>query len=171
MQRIVATKRRLKSRTPFIEWQFLVMKHNEHEIDEARELADRIGVDNIEFVTPTLVHGDRDLDKADAWLSENPRYRSALTDKSNDLHEGACWWLWRAIVVNPDGGVGTCCYLDRKEQDLGSVTESSLEELWNNDYYQSARSLFSEDRPERPIRTACHDCSVVTDHGRATSSN
>ncbi len=43
------TKRRLGSETPYIEWQFIVMKQNEHQLDEARELAGTLGVDSLVF--------------------------------------------------------------------------------------------------------------------------
>ena len=45
VRRIVKRRKELSSRTPVLEWQFIPMKHNEHEVDAARELAAQIGVD------------------------------------------------------------------------------------------------------------------------------
>ena len=46
-ERVVKWKRLLKSRTPHVVFQFLVVKPNEHQIPAARALAKRIGVDDL----------------------------------------------------------------------------------------------------------------------------
>ena len=46
---LVETKRRLGFETPYLEWQFIVMKQNEHQIEAARALAEEIGVNGIIF--------------------------------------------------------------------------------------------------------------------------
>ena len=44
-------KKQLKSKTPFVVFQFLVVRPNEHQLEEARALAKQIGVDAIWFKT------------------------------------------------------------------------------------------------------------------------
>ena len=46
---IAETKARMGSKSPHIEWQFIVMKQNEHQIPEARQMAAELGVDDIVF--------------------------------------------------------------------------------------------------------------------------
>lgn len=45
LKTLIEIKRRRRSPFPVVEWQFLVMRHNEHEIPDVRGLADEIGVD------------------------------------------------------------------------------------------------------------------------------
>ena len=52
MKRLLAAKKALKSKTPYVEWQFIVFKHNEHEVDEAKRLAADLGVDRLRFTSP-----------------------------------------------------------------------------------------------------------------------
>ena len=42
-ERIVKWKRKLRSRTPHVVFQFLVVRPNEHQVPEARQLARRLG--------------------------------------------------------------------------------------------------------------------------------
>src|SRR5689334_11421596 len=44
---IVKWKKELKSKTPFVIFQFLVVRHNEHQIEEVKQLAKQIGVDQV----------------------------------------------------------------------------------------------------------------------------
>jgi MoaA/NifB/PqqE/SkfB family radical SAM enzyme len=44
---IVKWKRELRSNTPFVVFQFLVVRHNEHQIEEVKRLAKETGVDDV----------------------------------------------------------------------------------------------------------------------------
>ncbi len=55
MQRVIARKRERGLQYPLVEWRFLVFSHNEHEVPLAREMAQAMGVDILDFyfgVTP-----------------------------------------------------------------------------------------------------------------------
>src|SRR5690606_27742446 len=55
-ERVVAWKKKLKSLTPHVVFQFLVVKPNEHQIPEARQLAKKIGVDDLWLKTAQIYH-------------------------------------------------------------------------------------------------------------------
>jgi MoaA/NifB/PqqE/SkfB family radical SAM enzyme len=46
---IVKWKKELKSKTPFVFFQFLVVKPNEHQIEDIKRLAKEVGVDQVRF--------------------------------------------------------------------------------------------------------------------------
>ena len=48
---IVKWRKKLNSKTPFIFFQFLVVKPNEHQIEDIKKLAKEIGVDEVRFKT------------------------------------------------------------------------------------------------------------------------
>ena len=52
MRKLVALKKKLKSNTPHLIWQFLMFEHNLHEVPDAEYLAKSIGVNQISFVRP-----------------------------------------------------------------------------------------------------------------------
>lgn len=72
VRRVAAKRRELGSSTPRLVWQFLVFKHNEHEIPRARQLAQELGMDEFNVVAPFLPNEPRVLA---AWLPERGDYR------------------------------------------------------------------------------------------------
>jgi len=48
---IVKWKKELKSKTPFVFFQFLVVRPNEHQLEDIRRLATEVGVDEVRFKT------------------------------------------------------------------------------------------------------------------------
>jgi len=161
MRLLVQKKRELGSKTPHIEWQFIVMRQNEHQIDEARGLAAELGVDSLVFKKVDFPHGEDDPAEAERWLPrQHPEYlRTDPFHKPYQEDGQVCWRLWRTAVINWDGGFAPCCYLTDKTQDFGDLNDSSVKEVWNNDKYTTARSLYKKDFvPEKWI--GCLDCSV-----------
>ncbi len=57
---IVKWKKQLNSKTPFVFFQFLVVKPNEHQIDAIKQLAKEIGVDQVRFKTAQVYDYEND---------------------------------------------------------------------------------------------------------------
>src|ERR1044072_7400056 len=57
---IVKWKKELKSKTPFVFFQFLVVKPNEHQVDDIKKLAKEIGVDEVRFKTAQVYDFEND---------------------------------------------------------------------------------------------------------------
>ena len=158
---LAETKKRLGSATPHIEWQFIVMRQNEHQLEEARVLADELAVDSIVFKKVDFPHGESDPAEAERWLPrQHPEYLRADPFYKPYQEDGTvCWRLWRSAVVNWDGGLAPCCYLTDKEQDFGDADTTPLKEIWNGPNYTTARGLFKKgETPEQYV--GCLDCSV-----------
>ena len=158
---IVQKKKELGHATPHLEWQFIVMQQNEHQMEEARQLATEIGVDSVIFKNVDFPHGMNDAKEAQRWLPrEHPDYlREDPFVKPYQEDGRRCWRLWRSAVVNWDGGFAPCCYLTDKAEDFGEVTTSSIKEIWNNENYTTARGLFEDDyKPDKWV--GCMSCGV-----------
>jgi MoaA/NifB/PqqE/SkfB family radical SAM enzyme len=158
---LTETKKRLGSTTPHIEWQFIVMRQNEHQIEDARALANELAVDSIVFKKVDFPHGETDLAEAERWLPrQHPEYlREEPFYKPYQEDGTVCWRLWRTAVVNWDGGLAPCCYLTDKEQDFGDASTTPVKDIWNGSSYTTARGLFKKgDNPKEWV--GCLDCSV-----------
>ena len=154
-------KQELGFKTPYLEWQFIVMRQNEHQIPEARKLATELGVNSIIFKKVDFPHGTDDPKMAEQWLPRNhPEYlRTEPFSKPYREDGQRCWRLWRSAVVNWDGGLAPCCYLTDKADDFGDANTSSVKEIWNNDDYTTARGMFRNGyMPEKWV--GCMSCSV-----------
>src|SRR5688572_22014557 len=68
---LVKWKKELKSQTPFIIFQFLVVKPNEHQIEEVKKLGKEIGVDDVWFKTAQVYDYVTDPNQL---IPENEKY-------------------------------------------------------------------------------------------------
>src|SRR5690606_6554576 len=72
---IVKWKKELKSRTPFVIFQFLVVKHNEHQIEDVKRLAKETGVDDVWFKTAQIYDYENDPNNLIPSIDKYSRYR------------------------------------------------------------------------------------------------
>ena len=98
-RRVVAWKKKLKSPTPFIIFQFLVVKPNEHQLEDAKKLADEMGVDAIWFKTAQVYDFENDPNELIPVNAKYSRYKKTSTGtqfKGNLTNH--CWRLWHDPV-------------------------------------------------------------------------
>jgi MoaA/NifB/PqqE/SkfB family radical SAM enzyme len=72
VRKIVRKKKELGSSTPLLIWQFLVFKHNEHEVELAQKMARELGMDEGNVIPAFLPNESRVLA---AWLPGREEYR------------------------------------------------------------------------------------------------
>ncbi len=162
IRRLQLRKKERKSRTPNVEWQFIVMKHNEHEIPQAEKLARDLEVEQFRLLGVGLPFEElTNQTLAEQWISDTPEYRGYHPEKilqRGYLYDESCFYPFRTLVINPDGGVAPCCAISHEQWDFGDVHKESLWDIWNNRKYQSARSLFSRHPVAERVPTVCDGC-------------
>jgi len=162
---IVARRNRRRLKTPVVEWQFIVMRHNEHELAEAEVLAKKIGVDLLRFIPVGMPFDTVDRKAVAAkWYPVTVQGRAYTPDVELQFGQAnkpsPCFYLYRSLVVNPDGGVSPCCVVYNRATDFGQLPVADVRQLWNNDRYQSARALFSPREASRWAPTVCEGCDI-----------
>jgi len=160
---LLAYRNRTRKATPMVEWQFLVMKHNEHQIDDARRLAGEIGVDKVRVTGAGLPFKElTNATLAQDWLSEMPKYRNYSPESfaRGYLYDEKCFYLYRAMTVNPRGEVSPCCVVYEQSADFGNLVNDGLAEVWNNEQYRSSRALFSRKTTSADVETICDRCPL-----------
>ncbi len=158
---IIRKKRELGYSTPHLEWQFIVMRQNEHQIEDAKRLAAELGVNSLILKNVDFPHGMSDPKEAERWVPrDHPDYlREDPFLKPYQEDGRRCWRLWRSAVVNWDGGLAPCCYLTDKSEDFGDVTANPIKQIWNNENYTTARGMFQDGYVPRKW-VGCTSCSV-----------
>ncbi len=161
LERLAKLKRRHLSKTPRIVWKFIVHRHNEHEVEEARRMARELGV---EFTTAPIGLADDLVDYAIGESLEERR-REWLPDAAAaraPIHEGRCTQLFESPVISPAGDVMPCSYATHPGNAFGNLERSSFDEIWSNASYRYSRSLFVRPRSPRAQsdvkRNLCTDC-------------
>src|ERR1700750_2498657 len=79
---VVRWKKELKSKTPFIFFQFLVVKPNEHQIEDVKKLAKEIGVDQVRFKTAQVYDYENDPNNL---IPDNLKYSRYKKDKQGNV--------------------------------------------------------------------------------------
>jgi len=159
---VVKWKKKLKSQTPHIIFQFLVVKPNEHQIPEIHKLAEEIGIDEVKLKTAQVYdyeHGNPlipDIDQYSRYKKETDGTYSLKNQLSND-----CWKLWHACVITWDGMVVPCCFDKDATYQLGDLKKDSFADIWHNEAYKSFRYKLTKGRQEIDICTNCTEgCTV-----------
>lgn len=136
-------------RHPFVEWQYVVFKHNQHEINDARRFAEQIGVDYFHPITGYIEDPD--------WMTTLPEFRAELGQPTS---VAGCMRPWTHLNIRADGGVAACCYEFYKKDDFGNIFDSPFEKIWNNNMFKSAREILSYGTEKTPTATytICHGC-------------
>ena len=156
IERLVAAKKVLKSSLPYIELQFLVMRHNEHQTEQMHEFAKRSGVDQLSFKTAQVYNFDSEnLIIPD--LKSKSRYRQAPDGKwvMAKLIRNRCHRIWSSLVITWDGKVVPCCYDKDADHQTGNLLNEPLNEIWNNQKYNAFRRQVLKNRSENEI---CRNC-------------
>ncbi len=159
---IVKWKRELKSNTPHIIFQFLVVRPNEHQIDEVYQLADEIGVDEVKLKTAQVYDYEFGNDLIPT-IDKFARYRQGTdgryTIKNQLLNH--CWKLWHSCVITWDGMVVPCCFDKDAIHRLGDLKENAFSNIWQGPSYQKFRDQIFQGRDQIDICTNCTEgCKV-----------
>ena len=158
---VVEWKRRLGSRTPFIVFQFLVVRPNEHQIEEVRRLGREVGVDAVWLKTAQVYDYENDPNGLIPQNVKYSRYRTGRDGKRTPKNRllNHCWKLWHANVITWDGLVVPCCFDKDAQHRLGSLADRSFREVWTGGEYRRFRTELMKGRKNIDI---CSNCSEGT---------
>ncbi|MCJ7772235.1 MAG: radical SAM protein [Desulfobacterales bacterium] len=154
-------KSELNKKLPVVFLQHVCNIHTYKTIDDKIDIAKSTGCDGVRFSHFTL-QGDRSAasailtdDQTQFLLQSLPQIRKRMESLSlehNITKDGVlvryrfgceawrkvpCFVGWYRTRIMVDGGVNPCCRCDLL---LGNLHKNSLEEIWNNQQYQSFRS-------------------------------
>ena len=154
---IVKWKKEMKSSKPFVVFQFLVVKPNQHQIEDVKKLAAEVGVDDVWFKTAQVYDYENDPNGLIPTIDKYSRYKKTESGylPKNKL-ANHCWKLWHANVITWDGLVVPCCFDKDAQHQLGDLKNASFRETWDNEQYRSFRKQLMNGRKNIDI---CSNCS------------
>lgn len=159
-KRIVEWKKKLNSTKPYLVFQFLVVRPNEHQVDEVKNLANELGVDKIVYKTAQVYNFENgnDLIPINEKYSRYSKRSDGKYEIKNSL-DNHCWKLWHSTVITWDGNVVPCCFDKDAQHRMGSLKEKTFKEIWNDSAYIDFRNSLLKSRNEIDI---CKNCSEGT---------
>jgi radical SAM protein with 4Fe4S-binding SPASM domain len=159
---MVTAKQQLRSRTPHLVFQFLVVKPNEHQVHEVKQLARELGVDEVKFKTAQVY----DYQNGHALIPEQQqfsRYKKQAdgTYRIKNKLLNHCWKMWHSCVITWDGKVVPCCFDKDATYRLGDLNQQTFREIWLSEPYQQFRKSLLRSRKEIDICTNCTEGTKV----------
>lgn len=157
---LVKAREKLHSHTPYIIFQFLIVRPNEHQIGEIRALAKELGVDEVKLKTAQIY----DFENGDPLIPLNSKYSRYARQADgrykikNPLHN-QCWKLWHSAVITWDGRVLPCCFDKDASYEMGNIKERAFADIWRGKAYRDFRKRLLQGRKEIDI---CRNCSEGT---------
>jgi radical SAM protein with 4Fe4S-binding SPASM domain len=151
-------KKERKVKHPLIALQFLVMKHNENQIKEMKQLAKDLGVDRLMIKNIEV----RSLEEAREWLPDEEKYRrydySGDSYKVKNAEKTSCPRPWFSALINWDGSVVPCCFDKNGQYAMGNVNDSSgFDMIWRGAPFKKFRDRLVKDRQSIDL---CSNCNM-----------
>jgi radical SAM protein with 4Fe4S-binding SPASM domain len=157
---VIRAKRVLNSKYPQVIFQFLVVRPNEHQVDDMLQLGAQLGADEVRLKTAQVY----DYKQGNPLIPLNERYSRYVRMKDGSFRvknrlDNHCWRMWSGCVITWDGKVVPCCFDKDATHVLGDLRRQSLRQIWNSAPYRSFRSAVFQSRSTIDI---CANCSEGT---------
>jgi len=170
---LAAAKKAQGKYFPYLSMQFIIMKSNEHEVEEIQKLAKECGVDEIILKTVYLWN---DAKMAEKYLPTDKKYSRYLTNegvKCKTSIRPGCDGLWIGVNINYDGTVVPCCFDTHEKFIFGNaVTSKDFDkEIWNSRKFQAFRKNVWEDKGSVEMCKNCPTNTESQDYARVKFSN
>ena len=167
IKRVVAVKRALNTPTPLINFRFIVMRHNEHEIPMLEDFARPLGVDALTLKTlnPYCGESDSEDELVEALTPETSVYQRFEhgQDRPRIRRErNPCKDLWNNPTIHWNGKVCPCTFDPHDEHVLGDLTQDTFKDIWMGEPYRRLRRQFRKAYQEIDV---CSECTFAFEGG------
>lgn len=159
---VLKWREKMGSTTPRVIFQFLVVRPNQHQIEEVKALGAAIGVDEVVFKTAQVYDYENGNDLIPT-IDKYSRYTKGPDGKYRIKNKllNQCWRMWQGCVVTWDGLVVPCCFDKDAKHRMGDLKQEALADVWMGPVYQHFRKSLLRSRSEIDICTNCTEGTKV----------
>lgn len=155
LKTLTILKKKRNSPTPFIELQFLVFKHNQHQIKEIKQLGKKYGVNKTAIKTAQFYNK-----KNYKYLTDIKKYSRYNKVGDNIIIKkklkNRCWRMWHSAVITISGDIIPCCFDKNANYQYSNTSLSKITSLRKtNNYKNFATRLFTN----RKSIDICNNCN------------
>jgi len=144
--------------SPEIHVNLILMKHNEHEIQDFFRLVEEIGADEGHIINPCV----RTIEQANEMLPSDEKYIIYNTSElkkgkvvPNIVPNNRCDMLYYSTVIMWDGSVVPCCRDPTGKYIMGNAIEEDFKRIWNNRKYRTFRKNVFENQKDVDLCKLC----------------
>ncbi|MCD4756715.1 MAG: radical SAM protein [Arcobacteraceae bacterium] len=143
---------------------FIVMKHNEHEVEEFKSFCKDIGADCFNIVIPVV----RNYEEGEIYLPNNEEYWTYDKTKfienkeliKKNKYTNQCPWMYYSTVILSNGDVVPCCEDSCGKHVLGNVLEDDFKNVWNNEKYKKFRNIVNTKQKNLELCKICSSYGI-----------
>ncbi|MCU4163920.1 radical SAM/SPASM domain-containing protein [Carboxylicivirga caseinilyticus] len=154
IKNITSAKKKLKKRYPLVIIQFLVFKHNQHQLEEIKKIAKDLSVDKLEFKTAQF-NNYSDSPVEPPTIERFRRYENTHRLRIKGKMLNKCWRQWHSAVITWNGKVAPCCYDKDAIYLLGDITTNNFSEIWKSKESQLFKTNILQNKKNISM---CHNC-------------
>jgi len=168
IQNVVKAKRSLGSENPLINFRFIPMKHNEHELPKLRDFAGSLGVDLLTLKTLNP-HCEYVQEEDKAFIPQDTLYQRFKYDQEGERYRrkrNPCKALWNNSIIHWDGKISPCTYDPHDDYTVGDFTNSNFRDIWWGSALKELRRNFRQNYQK--IKQ-CVWCSYAFEGGTLSS--
>ena len=153
---LVEAKQKAKSKKPFIELQFIVFSHNEHQMHEFKNLAKELKVDNYSFKSAQVY----DYETNNYLLPKNKKYSRYIFKNGKwqmkKKIKNRCPRLWNSSVITWDGYVLPCCFDKDAKYLFGNIKNQDFKQIISGESFKKFAKTVLINRKSIDI---CNNCT------------
>jgi radical SAM protein with 4Fe4S-binding SPASM domain len=155
IEELIKYKNNNRKKAPYIELQFIVMKHNQNEINKLKKFKKITGADAIRLKSMQIYSlQDKtmitDIDKYSRYKVTN------LGIEIKNKLKNHCYRMWSSAVITWDGKVLPCCFDKNANHIMGNTKTTRFNEIWHNKAYNDFRNNISTNRKGISM---CNNCT------------
>ncbi len=136
---------------------FIVMKHNEHEIQQFWQYCRDVGVTG-RLVYPCVRNVEQGKEFLPAnrkyWIYDEQKFKDGVL-KPKVVPHNRCWWIYYSTVITWNGDVVPCCRDVHGEFVMGNILEQDLRQIWNGINYQHFRRMIANNQSAVSLCRLC----------------
>jgi len=157
IRNLIKWKNSLKSITPILIIQFVVFRHNEHQIKDMKNLVKSLGKIRLELKTAQVYN----FEDKQSILPQNSVFSRYDFSKKASPHiksnlPNHCWRSWHSGVVTVQGNWIPCCFDKDADFIMGNLLSKNLPDIWENQAYKNFRNTIFSNRQSIPM---CRNCT------------
>jgi radical SAM protein with 4Fe4S-binding SPASM domain len=171
IRKVVAEKRRQGSRTPLLNFRYIVMKHNEHELPDLEKFVRTLDVDLLTFrkffpVVKQQVpdEGQKVSDPDDPFYQRFEQQPE--TTGLQRVENNPCKNLWNCPAIHWNGTVCPCTCDYNENSVFGNLKAQNFDDIWSGRAARDMRRAFRRHWQTLPLCTDCVYAFKGGDMGR-----
>ena len=151
---LIETKKTTNSSFPFVILQFLVFKHNQHQIEEIKQVGKELGVDKVEIKTAQIINNssfNTSIDKYSRYSTNDTKLKlkSKLPNR--------CKRMWNSVVITIDGNISPCCFDKDSTHNYGNYSEINFKSIRKHISFKKFSNNILVNRKNIDICTNCSE--------------